>query len=329
MLFARAGNDKVDATTPRSKGKRNAPMDGSLYCEIDLRGDPNGHGPLPRVCREPSHPLDLRHCAARIGKLAAMVSPSDSRLEGSCQLNSHRRLRQAREQARAARSTTRLRRSRASDGLRRRQLFVTSYEYDDFGRANLRATPRCRASVSAVKYAYTSSGYLRYVADDADGGVIWAAKAMNAAGQVTDEILRNGVETNRCATTPQAGRLGRTATAHADADTKIQDFAYAFDEAGSLRTRLRLDAVNAADSSETFDYDPLDRLTSAQIQIPTQNYAVTDSYSFNEIGNLTTKAGKTYKYGTGCLAGMQQPARTRSVRSTPGRCTRTTGTAIC
>jgi RHS repeat-associated protein len=135
--------------------------------------------------------------------------------------------------------------------------------------------------------------------------VIWAVKAMNAAGQVTDEILRNGVETASVRNDATGWLLSRTATAHADGDTRIQDFAFAFDEAGSLRTRLRLDAVNAANSSETFGYDALDRLTSAQIQIPSQNYATTDSYGFNEIGNLTTKAGKTYKYGTGCLAGTR------------------------
>ena len=56
------------------------------------------------------------------------------------------------------------------------------------------------------------------------------------------------------------------------------------------------------DSTETFVYDSLDRLKTAQLKIPSTGYDVTESYSYDGLGNLTQKGGKTYAY-TGCTAG--------------------------
>ena len=48
----------------------------------------------------------------------------------------------------------------------------------------------------AVGYHYSGLGYLQYLTDDStDYSVLWQAKAMNELGQVTDEQMRNGVET--------------------------------------------------------------------------------------------------------------------------------------
>ena len=243
-----------------------------------------------------------------IGKLAAMVSPSDTSSPACASSSSRRRRRPARSK-RGGRSTTPrfgdvVQATDCADG----STFVTDYGYDDFGRPNLVRYPSVKGNRFAVDYAYTEAGYLHYVADDADGGVIWSAKAMNAAGQVTDEQLRNGVETQSVLNDATGWLLGRTSTAHGDGETVIQQWANAFDEAGNLRGRQRTDDVNAADSTETFGYDPLDRLTSSQVQIPSfqlQGYDVTENYAFDPLGNLTTKAGKTYKYGTGCMAGTR------------------------
>src|SRR5262249_18587528 len=143
--------------------------------------------------------------------------------------------------------------------------------------------------------------------DSSDYGVLWQAKAMNALGQVTDEQMRNGVETvaNR---NPQTGwLLGSTSTAHSDGNTVIQDWSYGFDEMGNLRARGRSDAVNDAASTEAFTYDPLNRVTTSEVTVPGKGYDVTDTYAYDTagLGNLTQKAGKTYTYGSGCLAGAR------------------------
>jgi hypothetical protein len=74
--------------------------------------------------------------------------------------------------------------------------FVTAHEYDSVGRQSLVRYPAVNTSQMAVGYHYTSLGYLQYLTDESlDYGVLWQAKAMNALGQVTDEQMRNGVET--------------------------------------------------------------------------------------------------------------------------------------
>ena len=127
---------------------------------------------------------------------------------------------------------------------------------------------------------------------------------MNAAGQVTDEVLGNGVETVSARNDATGWLLGRTSTAHADGDKMIQGWGYVFDEAGNLRARQRTDGANGVAASETFGYDPLDRLLSATVLVPAQGYDP-ESYTYDALGNLQTKAGKSYKYGTGCLAGSR------------------------
>jgi len=238
-----------------------------------------------------------------IGKLAAMVSPSDSKLEGTCQVE-FAPLPDAGEK-RAGRSIhyTQFGELEEVTDCVDATPFVTTYGYDTFGRPSSLRYPEVNGQRFAVKYAYTPAGYLRYVADNADGNVLWAAKAMDAAGRVTDEILRNGVETQSVLNDANGWLLGRTATAHADGETVIQSLAHGFDEVGNLRSRVSNDAVTAASSTETFGYDALDRLLTSRVQVPSLTYDVTETYGFDNLGNLQTKVGKTYKYATGCQAG--------------------------
>ncbi|MEO8899917.1 MAG: RHS repeat-associated core domain-containing protein [Polyangiaceae bacterium] len=237
-----------------------------------------------------------------VGKLAAMVGPSDARLGGTCQPEFAPAPPAGEKHAGRSYHYTAFGDVEEATDCADGNTFVTTYGYDRFGRANLMRYPEVNGERFAVNYSYTSAGYLRYVADAADGQLLWAAKAMNAAGQVTDEILRNGVETESVRNNATGWLLGRKSTAHADGETVIQDFAHAFDEAGNLRARQRTDGVNAADSSETFGYDALDRLLTTDVQIAAQGYHAVESYTYDALGNLQTKAGKTYKY-TGCLAG--------------------------
>jgi YD repeat-containing protein len=74
--------------------------------------------------------------------------------------------------------------------------FVTSYQYDALGRQSQIRYPLVGTNQLAVGYHYSSLGYLQYLTDDSsDRSVLWQATAVNALGQVTDERMRNGVET--------------------------------------------------------------------------------------------------------------------------------------
>jgi RHS repeat-associated protein len=246
---------------------------------------------------------------AGIGKLAAMVSPPNPALKGPCTNipavpPNGTILTDGNRSGRSFQYTTLGQIQQVTecvDG----EAFATSYGYDPIGRQNLIRYPVVNRSQLAVGYHYTSAGYLQYLTDDsADQSILWQAKAMNALGQVTDEQMRNGVETlsNR---NPLTGwLLGSTATAHADGDNIIQKWNYAFDEIGNLVARSRADAASGASSSETFGYDLTNRLTSA-LTTTSSGYNHPESYVYDVLGNLKQKAGSAYTYGAGCAAGTR------------------------
>jgi RHS repeat-associated protein len=243
--------------------------------------------------------------AGGVGKLAAMVSAPDVNLAGPCTIP----LVTATDGNRAGQSYTydqfgELQQvTECADG----QNFVSSFAYDSLGRQSQIRYPAVKQSQLAVGYHYTASGYLQYLTDDSsDYSILWQAKVMNVLGQVTDEQMRNGVETVSTRDPLTGWLLGSTATAHANSDNRIQQWNYAFDEIGNLLTRGRTDAVSALTSQETFGYDLTNRLTSANVQM--SNGAVSsNNYAYDPagLGNLTQKDGNTYTYGAsgGCAAG--------------------------
>ena len=186
-------------------------------------------------------------------------------------------------------------------------IFTTSYQYDALGRHSQIRYPVVGTSQLAVGYHYTGLGYLQYLTDDSvDGSILWQAKAMDALGQVTDEQMRNGVETVSNRNSLTGWLLNSTATAHSNQDEIIQNWTYGYDEIGDLLTRNRADAVNVVTSSETFGYDLTNRLTSSATST-SGGYTLNESYAYdpNGLGNLTEKGPNAYTYGTGCLAGTR------------------------
>ena len=176
------------------------------------------------------------------------------------------------------------------------ETFSTQYEYNDFGQQQTVRYPEVNGARFAIKYNYTDLGFLHYVSDAADDKVYWQVKAMSVTGQVTDELTRNGVETVSTRNKSAGWLLTQSVTAHADGDNLIQGLKYKFDILGNLETRMRSEPRDMADSVETFGYDVLDRLTSADVTIPSTGYHATDSYHYDDEGNLTQKGGKTYTY---------------------------------
>jgi RHS repeat-associated protein len=243
---------------------------------------------------------------AGIGKLAAVLSPRNSGLAARCDVRYTKRVAYAETDGnRTGRSFTYTQFgevaevSECIDG----DTFLTTNAYDDSTARQIGVTyPQIGAANRlAVGYHYTNLGFLHYVFDQSDGLVYWAAKAVNTLGQVTDEYMRNGVETvSRY--NPSAGwMLSRSGTAHADADNLIQSWTYRFDEGGSVRTRTRADHVTAVATNETFGYDALDRLTSSHVTT-SDGYDQPEIFTYDALGNFDTKAGRQYTY-TGCSAG--------------------------
>ena len=234
------------------------------------------------------------------GKLAYSIGPTDDRLAGSCTRddiaqNVGKRPVKSFQYDQFGQVTDAL---DCGDG----EVFQTLYQYDSFGRQLLIQYP-FQGDPLRVENHYTQSGYLQYVENVTDQGVYWQALEMNAAGQVTREQTRNGVETVVQRNPLTGWTLGSTSTSHAQEDQVIQDWRYGFDEMGNLKKRIRQDHVNARDTTELFDYDALDRLTGSTLEAGT---TTSEGYDYDALGNFTTKAGAGYTYGT-CGAGPHAP----------------------
>jgi RHS repeat-associated protein len=237
---------------------------------------------------------------AGVGKLAAMVSEPNGKLNGSCALPTGITVTGG-DRAVKQYSYGQLGELRQTDECADGTVFTTTYEYDALGRQNVIHYPVAGASQLSVGYHYTNLGYLQYLTDEStDYGVLWQAKTMNALGQVTDEQMRNGVETAVTRNPSTGWAMASSSTAHADGDTLIQSWATSYDEAGNLLTRTRSDAINDAPSTEYFGYDLLNRVTSSHVTLTSLGYDRTDNYGYDGLGNLTSKGVKAYNYGTGC-----------------------------
>jgi len=239
---------------------------------------------------------------AGIGKLAAMIGAPDPKLKGPCTIPNTSQT----SGNRAGRSFTYTafgdvaQVDECIDG----ETFSTNYAYDNLGRQSGVEYPAIGGTTEqrfGVSYQYTKLGFLQCVWDatDPDHKAFWVAKSMNAAGQVTDEYTRNGVETVSTRNPSTGWLMDATTTALADGNTLIQKWTNTYDEAGNLRSRARSQPTNMADSVENFGYDSLDRLTLSEVKIPSENYDVPESFAYDDLGNLTLKGGQNYSY-TGC-----------------------------
>ncbi len=241
---------------------------------------------------------------AGVGKLAAMVGPSDPNLNSPCSQVPYNAPTSGN---RAARWFTYTPSGEVHEGFDcvEGEVFSTEYEYDPLGRQKTVTYPTVQGTRLAVGYHYTSVGHLNYVVDASNNSLYWAATEMNALGQVTAEHTRNGVETIK-SRNPSTGWLtGSSSIAHADGNAVIEGWAFSYDEAGNVRSRTRQDALIGGPSVETFGYDALNRVTSSEVSIAS-GPSTSESYSYDTLGlgNLREKSGQTYTY-TGCSAGAR------------------------
>lgn len=168
------------------------------------------------------------------------------------------------------------------------QIYTSSVSYDGLGRPATRTWP----TGFAVKYVYTSLGYLKEVRNAQTDVLYWQANTFDAEGHLLTETQGNGVVTQH-AYNPASGRLAATL---AGAGNSVQNLAYAFDTLGNLTSRQD----NAAGSLESFSYDNLNRLTIYSLQGPGVSGIVTRTVAYDALGNITAKSDVgNYYYAPG------------------------------
>jgi RHS repeat-associated protein len=134
----------------------------------------------------------------------------------------------------------------------------------------------------SFSYTYNGQGYLERIGEGAT--VHWQVLEQDAQGRVTQGRHANGVVTRR-SYHPATGRLEGIAGLHpATGQASIQNDGYAYDPVGNLRSRTQLSGSGTL--QESFGYDSLNRVTSAQVAGQAQK-----TFSYDSIGNLASKSG--------------------------------------
>ena len=150
---------------------------------------------------------------------------------------------------------------------------------------------------SGIQYTYNAAGYLETVGDavlvnGAPRTVYRQITSMNARGQVTGEVLGNGIVTTS-QYSPTTGRI--TNISSNGPGGEVQDLRYDWDTVGNLRYRHEYSGSKTL--QETFAYDGLNRLTSQQVA---GQAAITVTYDTQHLGNIASKSDVgTYSYGAG------------------------------
>jgi RHS repeat-associated protein len=173
--------------------------------------------------------------------------------------------------------------------------------YDQYGRVASKTYP---SSIGSTRFktqnCYDAHGYLKEVrAPGSCGGggtVYWKANGQNANGKVTSETLGNGVNSIHL----YDDQWGYLTDISAGKGTTLQSSHFEYDRLGNMEERRFSSRPGVLqDVVETFGYDAMNRLTSANTSGPFGS--LSKSYSYDAIGNIRSKSdfGNDYQYGNG------------------------------
>jgi RHS repeat-associated protein len=187
--------------------------------------------------------------------------------------------------------------------------FVTQYGYDAMDRPVWMKYPGGNAGQigEQVNFTYNAAGLLNSVI-----GASTYAQSMtyDAVGRVTQRVLGGNVLQQNYVYYPWTtfkgqGRLQQIKAGVPGNLTSLQDLNYTYDAVGNVLTILDNKAGGA--QTQTFTYDALDRLQTAQATGGTGGTYALETYTYDPIGNIKSKPGVgVYTYtasATGCVAG--------------------------
>ncbi|WP_334502578.1 polymorphic toxin type 28 domain-containing protein [Bradyrhizobium sp. AZCC 1678] len=153
--------------------------------------------------------------------------------------------------------------------------------YDANGRLSQVTYP----SGFVASYGYNSLGYANQLSDGS-AQTFWTANGIDAEQHLTQQTSGNGIVTTRTF----SATTGRLQSIAAGAGNSVQSSAYTYDLLGNPLSRTD-DTQNL---SESFTYDPLNRLLTATVS---GSVAPAKAYTYNSIGNMMSKSEVgTYSY---------------------------------
>jgi len=155
--------------------------------------------------------------------------------------------------------------------------YTVGVNYDANGRVATQSYP----DGLTVKYNYTTLGYLKEVRNNSNNALYWQANTYDAQGHLLTQTYGNNIVATQV-WNPATGRIDSIKAGTGDG---VQNLTYQYDNLGNL-TRRQDDNQNLI---ETFGYDSLNRLTTAQVN-STGAGILTTSYAYDAIGNITCKS---------------------------------------
>ena len=172
--------------------------------------------------------------------------------------------------------------------------YTISQNYDGAGRIFELNYPQVEGNRLTVQHRYSPNGHLKALQSSDGSTVYWRALATTAEGQLTHSSLGANVA-QFAYYDAQTGRLTRLQSFNSQ--HYLQDLRYAHDTIGNLDSRE--DVLQGL--TEQFDYDNLNRVTSAAVS--GSNGYSPQSYHYDTLGNITDKTGVgSYSYNH-CNAG--------------------------
>jgi RHS repeat-associated protein len=159
--------------------------------------------------------------------------------------------------------------------------YTMSAGYDANGRLSQVTYP----SGFVANYGYNSLGYANQLSD---GGAqtFWTANGLDAEQHLTQQTSGNGIVTTRSF----SATTGRLSSIAAGAGNSVQSSSYTYNLLGNPLSRTD----DTSNLSESFTYDPLNRLLTATVST---GVAPAKAYAYNSIGNMMSKSDAgTYTY---------------------------------
>ncbi len=178
--------------------------------------------------------------------------------------------------------------------------FTTQWGYDSLDRVTWMKYPGGNTGGlgEQVTYTYTAQGALNSVSSSLSPYPYVQSTAYDAAGRIVTRVFSNTTFATQYTYYPWTtangqGRLQQVKSGTPSDDDSLQKLAYTYDAVGNVR--MITDTL-AGPQTQIFTYDELDRLKTARATGGSGGIYITQTYSYNQIGNLLNNGDGALTY---------------------------------
>ncbi len=191
--------------------------------------------------------------------------------------------------------------------------YITQYDYDQAGNQTLITNP----DNSQVKYLYNAAGLLEQMQgkEAADPGLSDVVTDFDYSPleKIIYQADANGTSTTNTYDATKLYRLNSKVTT-ISGGSHAQDLAYTYDANGNITRIVDNSATNSKKTTD-YTYDALNRLLTATTTGAVNNQDYTETYTYDAIGNITSKNGLAYAYAGNTGSNYANPHAVTSIEN--------------